>query len=75
VIALLCVASGAHSQEHVSIKGTQNIRLSDPVKEAVAMGGVKDQMRCDTAHNIYMPVNRDYSSAYGSIVKVTADGK
>jgi hypothetical protein len=71
-IALCCVAA---AQTHVPIKGTQNIRLTTSVEDSVAMGGVKDRMRCDAAGNIYTPANRGYSSAFGSVVEIMADGK
>lgn len=71
-IALCCLAVG---QTHTPIKGTQNIRLTTAVQNSVAMGGVKDRMRCDAAGNIYTPANRGYSSAFGSVVEIMADGK
>jgi hypothetical protein len=75
VIGALLLVSPAKAQSHVAIKATQNIRVAAAVEHAIQIDGVKDNMRCDDAGNIYTPANRGYSSAYGSVVKIMADGK
>jgi hypothetical protein len=74
-LTALAIASTVLAQSHVPIKGTQNVRLSASVEHAIAVEGLKDRMRCDAAHDIYVPANRGYSSAWGSVVEIMADGK
>ena len=74
-VIILCLSTVALAQSHIPIRGTKNTHLGSRVLDAVAMGGVKDTMTCDAAQNIYMPANRSYSSAHGSVVEVMADGK
>ena len=71
-VALCGVALG---QSQIPIKGSKNTRLTPSVHDAVAMGGVKDQIKCDAAGNLYTPVDRGYSGAFGSIVEIFEDGK
>jgi hypothetical protein len=71
----LVVASTVLAQSHVPIKVTQNVHLSASVEHAIQVDGIKDRMRCDAAHNIYVPANRGYSSAWGSVVEIVAGGK
>src|SRR5579859_2438161 len=72
ILAALATASTVLAQSHVPIKGTQNVRLSASVEQAI---GLEDRMRCDSTHDIYIPANRSYSSAWGSVVEIMADGK
>ena len=69
------IASTVSAQSNVPIKGTQNVHLSASVEHAIQVDGIKDRMRCDAAHNIYVPANRGYSSAWGSVVEIMAGGK
>jgi len=75
ILGALATASTVFAQSHVPIEGTQNVRLSASVEQAMAVDGLKDRMRCDAAHDIYIPANRGYSSAWGSVVEIMADGK
>jgi hypothetical protein len=74
-LSVLAIASTMFAQSHVPIRGTQNVRLAASVERAIQVDGLKDRMRCDAAHDIYMPANRGYSSAWGSVVEIMADGK
>jgi len=74
-LSTLVIASTVFAQSHVPIRGTQNVRLSASVERAIQVEGLKDRMRCDAAHDIYVPANRGYSSAWGSVVEIMADGK
>jgi hypothetical protein len=75
VIGTLLLVSHATAQSHVAIQATQNIHVSASVEHAIQIDGVKDNMKCDDAGNIYTPANRGYSSIYGSVVKIMSDGK
>jgi len=75
ILSALAITSTVLAQSHVPIKGTQNVRVSASVEQAIRVEGLKDRMRCDATHDIYVPANRGYSSAWGSVVEIMADGK
>ena len=74
-LSALALASTVFAQSPVPIKGIRNVRLSASVEHAIRVDGIKDSMRCDAVRDIYVPANRGYSSAWGSIVEIMADGK
>jgi hypothetical protein len=74
-VLFLAIASNVFAERDTPIKAVNTTRLADAVYEAVSMGHVKDTMKCDSPGNIYTPVNRGYSSAYGSVVEISADRK